>query len=308
MNTLRIVLIGLVPFLIAACSNSISGRADRPSSFSEGISQFAADINMAVQEAEGFRVDYYAARKQFVSGSGTETDLEKMRLARNDYVYTSLRAHQISFQAFAAGLAREGRGGAFVSTLAALGLNAAGAINPSAVLAAAAGSVTGARESFNTDVLAEQTLDTLFRQMVAEQLRIRALIETSLDKNVLDYPLSATALDVEDYARAATIEQALSRTAQQAGENVDDATQELETARVGVFSKDVPGDLLRAFWKPDGVNVDAGNQTKIIDTMVELNFAVRDPAGLSNPSIVFFMRDRSFALQRLRVARKLGLI
>jgi len=65
------------------------------------------------------------------------------------------------------------------------------------------------------------------------------------------------------------------------------------------FRSQTSDDVLRKFWKPDGRTIDPINQTKIRNWMAS--------EGIKEPSITFFLRAETYAKEREKAIRVLGL-
>jgi len=312
-NAGKIVALVLATILLNGCATGLKGRPDRPI-------PVADEMKLATNAANLFAAQYFAALgydQKIVDLYSTDIttiagdpkpDLAVM--SRDDFVYAKLRLHELAFQEYAQALSVEGRGGALAATVATLGLSAASSVisveATKSLLSAAVTAIAGSQEAYGKDVLLERTIEALFAQMVANQLEIRVQIETNLMEDHLAYPLEEAALDVEKYAMASNVNIALSALAKEAGDKVEQATEELEEIRTGEYLKDSSGDLLRAFWKPDGATKNASNEAKIKNWMVE-NIGAKVVGTQIRPSLTYFIRAKEYRSKREDAVRALDL-
>jgi hypothetical protein len=193
---------------LGGCAAGIKGRADSPAYLATSSnSYFQPEIATATKEAEGFKKEWLALR----TNGGVEA---KLRMTRNDYAYTMLRAYDLALQDYARSLSVEGRGGSFALTLATLGLTSTATIISNSVtqsiLSAAATGLLGAQEGFSKDVLLEKTVDVLLVQMTTKHLQARQVVIDRLNRyDAMAYPITAVDLDLVTLSRVTSFEVAL---------------------------------------------------------------------------------------------------
>ena len=180
--------------------------------------------------------------------------------------------------------------------LTSLGLSTIGTAvkgaNAKTILAAIGTGVTGTRTAITQDFLYKATLQTLYLQMLADRSKIDARITKSETAGVEDYTLRRAYRDVLDYYYAGTLLGALQSnnadTGVKATQCANSATSALAQAQGGKgpasapasdnpaacdtvsYTYDDAGKALEKIWYPDGVNVDAGNETKLNDCRTKL--------------------------------------
>jgi hypothetical protein len=210
--------------MAAGCAAGIKGRADRPTYLASSTSYYASDIKVALGEAKNFKDSYYEAR--------TTSSYARMKELRNDFAYKMMQAHELSLQDYARSLSVEGRGGAFATTLAVLGLSSAATIinnsSTQSILSGISTGLLGARESYSKDVLAEKAVDFVLVRITAAHLNERAKILKRLPESPLTYPLSAIELDLDNLSRVSSFEVALSDIAASVETTLDNANNEVE--------------------------------------------------------------------------------
>ncbi|MGX9965922.1 hypothetical protein ACVFYP_21530 [Roseomonas sp. F4] len=124
----------------------------------------------------------------------------------------------------------QGRGVGFASTVASLGLGTAGALvgnGTSQILSAISAGVTGTREAFNRELLAEQTASALLTAMRGQRNLVALRIREGLSRPPAQYPLGVALSDLYSYFRAGTLPGALSGLTQLAGVQAQGAQEEL---------------------------------------------------------------------------------
>lgn len=247
----RFTLSCFVLILVAGCTAGIKGRADRPTYLATSTSYYASDIKAALNEAAGFKKLYYCMRgvntSDAQSGTATasctgvtNTSPQQLLAVRNDYAYKMLQAHELALQDYARSLSVEGRGGAFATTLAVLGLSAASTIisnsSTQSILSGISTGLLGARESYSREVLADKAVDFVLIRITAAHLHERAKIFARLSEDPLTYPLSALELDLENLSRVSSFEVALSGIAASVEQTLNNAEEEVEFKRSFTFS------------------------------------------------------------------------
>ena len=188
---LLIFLVCLFPGLLG-CSPSISGGPDlrQYRSFSE----------------EYFKQGYSQSR---LNAYASEVDAGKKKSLRNSIVLSAMGSIDTKYAAFESAMTREGQQVPFVAEIASLGLSGAGTLVASAAtkttLAAVDTGLKGAKSAYDTNILAEKTVQFLQKQMRTNRNKVRSSIVGKLSLGVGQYPLELALIDVEQYATAGTI-------------------------------------------------------------------------------------------------------
>ncbi len=242
----RLTLSCLILIMVAGCTAGIKGRADRPTYLAESSSYYASDIKAALREAAGFKALYYCMRGLNTSDAQSDTETGacpgianptpvQLLAVRNDYAYKMLQAHELSLQDYARSLSVEGRGGAFATTLAVLGLSAASTIisnsSTQSILSGISTGLLGARESYSREVLADKAVAFVLVRITAAHLNQRAKILAQLSEDPFTYPLSALELDLDNLSRVSSFEVALSDIAASVDQTLVDAEQDVLVAK-----------------------------------------------------------------------------
>jgi hypothetical protein len=155
---------------------------------------------------------------------------------RDSIVQALIIAIDLRYADFELGFFDTNRYTGFAATLATLGLGAAASVSSggtSKVLAAAITGITGAREAFNKDVLAEQTSSSLLTAMRAQRNMVSLRIRDGLQHSAKEYPLGIALADTIAYFRAGTIVGALTGVTEAVGVQSQRAHDELQLQVVG---------------------------------------------------------------------------
>jgi hypothetical protein len=155
-------------------------------------------------------------------------------VCRNSIVRSRKAAEDIRFFQFEESVFVEGRKVGFFSTLATLGLTTASAVSSGGaaqVMAGLAALITGTRETYSKEVLAEKTITALFTTMRANRSTIELAIRSELLVPVDEFSLEDGMAHIELYRRAGTVHGAL------------DSVQEI----VGVKARDAEAKLRERF-------------------------------------------------------------
>jgi|ERR671914_217552 hypothetical protein len=120
------------------------------------------------------------------------------------------------------------------------------------IVSALASSVTGAKNTVDTNLLFQKSVTTVTSRM--EALRKEALnpIRAGLLKPLAEYSLTQALLDVEEYFKAGSMQRAIAsidEATEEKNSEADDAKNEMLQLTYGA---DENTTLLRNFWKPDG--------------------------------------------------------
>jgi len=232
-----------------------------------------------------------------------ETDAEKKKNIRNEILDERISEIDHQFGDFEIELWRQGIGSGLATDwvqLVIAGLTATvGGGSTKAALGASQAAVVGAKASFDKNAYMEKTLPVLMAQMVAERETIRAAIEQSRQRSVVEYSLYSGLSDLRRYIRAGTIPGVIQAIAQEAGAKAKKADEEIKDVRTARYVKDDAGERLRKFWKPDGKNPDESNQTILTQWMKKNGLSVEQG------DITMFLRDGAKSDLRVRAVREL---
>lgn len=171
-----------------------------------------------------------AAIQTIMSATAVADCLGGSEECRNSIVTARKYAIDLRFSEFEQDYFAENRWTGFGSTLAALGLTAAGSLSGTGTaqaLAAAAAGVTGGRAAYEREILGERTLLTIDTAMHAQRDIIAVSIRDGLSKSVRDYPLGTALSDLDAYYRAGTVVGALATVTQTIGAQAESAQAEL---------------------------------------------------------------------------------
>lgn len=219
---------------------------------------------------------------------------------RNEVVHARVRAIDINYNSFLEKLSYESKSLNIGTDGTVLLLGAAGAVSTvsstQAILAAAAAAVTGAKASFDKNAFYDTTVVALISQMNATRKDVLARIYSGLELNHKKYSLMKALIDIEDYFQAGTIIGAVNAVSESSGAQKNKADKKIESILEGTYIKDLAGDKLRAFWKPDG-EINKTNETKIKEWMQANN--------LQNVSIASFIRNKVFEEARVQAVNEI---
>lgn len=233
----------------------------------------------------------------------TETDLAKKKLIRNEIIDERVLEIDSQFGNFELALWQQGIGAGIGTDWIQLAISAAtatvGGESVKSALGAVSTAITGAKASFDKNALFDKTLPAILAQMVAEREKIRANIERSKQLPVADYTLFSALSDIRRFIRVGTIPGGIQTVAEDAGAKAATADKEIKDIRTARFVKDDAGDRLRTFWKPDGKNIDQGNEERLKRWMKKNDLAT------GPGDITLFLRDEALADLRVRAVREL---
>ena len=163
-------------------------------------------------------------------------------------------------------------------------------------MAAAYAVVTGTKTSFDKNAFFDSTVVALVSQMNASRKDVLARIYSGLELNHKQYSLMKALIDIEDYFQAGTIFGAVNAISELSGAQKVKADKKIEGILEGSYIKDLAGDKLRAFWKPDGA-INTTNETKIKQWMQKND--------LQNVSITSFIRNKIFEEARVEAVNEI---
>lgn len=159
----------------------------------------------------------------------------KKKAVRDEFVTRRMTKIDYRFFNFLTQLRTESTAAALGVDLSVLGLSAAGSVlspgNVTQILAATSGALTGARTSYEKNVLLEQTVNALIAQMRASRAQIRTRIFSRLSK--AEYSLPFVQADLQEYYFAGTIPGAIAAVTEGAGVVAAQAERDLSAA-IGV--------------------------------------------------------------------------
>ena len=131
------------------------------------------------------------------------------RTIRNEIITRRMYAIDVQYTQYENALTREGQEIGFGALTAATGLSTAAtlvAVNTTkTILSAAATGVLATKGHYESQVLINQAIRTIQKQMRSSRNTIAATVSAKMAQNVADYPLWAALSDVEDYYNAGTL-------------------------------------------------------------------------------------------------------
>jgi hypothetical protein len=164
------------------------------------------------------------------------TAVQAQRPCRDRIAQSLLVAIDLRYAEYELGFFDANRTVSFGSSVALLGLGAAGSLaatGTAQVISAISGAVTGTREAFGRDFLVEQTSTALLTAMRAQRNMIGVRIREGLQAEPARYPLGVALSDLYAYFRAGTIPGALAGVTQAVGVQGQQSQQDLRLAVVG---------------------------------------------------------------------------
>lgn len=272
--------------LVSGCA-TIKGFPERPST---------SDV---APPAAGYQLGPAA-----ITQYNDEQDPAKKKNLRNEIIDARMAEIDNKFADYERALYKEGVGAGVGTDWLVLALTAgatmAGGAATKTALAAVATAVVGAEAAYSKDALFEKTMPALMAQMVAQRETIRALIRTNEELPVDSYTWFAADSQLHSFEFAGSIPGAIAGVAADAGQKTAAATQVLQDIRLGVYQKTKAGDLIQAYWKPNGT-LSQTNQTALVNWMKE-NGLSTDPG-----MITMFIRDTALEAKRTQAVKDLGL-
>jgi hypothetical protein len=250
--------------------------------------------------AEGYQMGPDAIR-EYNEATGTAK-----KIVRNEIIDARMAEIDSKFADYERALYQEGIGSGVGTDWAVLSITAAttivGAAKTKTALGAIATAIVGGHAAFDKRALFDKTLPALMAQMVAEREKIRVDIRVhEVNDEVESYTWFAAESDLRKFEYAGSIPGAISVVSLDAGQKAAKATQDLKELTTGKFGRDAATAQLRQFWKPDGTNIDANNQTKLKTWMQE--------NGLDNSAgtITMFLNSAAMAELRSKAVKDLNL-
>lgn len=274
----------LTILLLTGCA-SIEGYPDR-----------SVDVEAELSSLIGY------FQPEVIKNYNEKKNESEKRIYRDEVVHGRIRAINLQFNEFLKKISKESKSLDIGADSIVLLLSGAGAIVPAtstqAILAATSGAVTGIKSSIDEKVYYEKTISALISQMIATRKTILASIYMGLDLDTTKYPLMKALIDIEDYYQAGTLLGATTVIVKKAGVEKEKADQELKSLLIGTYEKDKAGDIIRAFWKPDG-NINKDNEKKIKAWLNENK--------IIDTSITFFINAKHFNEARLKAIKDLNI-
>lgn len=270
---LKITSVVTLGWILVACAASIEGYPDR---------------SLDVEQELKALAPLYDTNK--ISEYNKETDTQKKRGLRNDYVYARMSAIDLQFGKFEQAIFREGVGSGILTDWIELALGGAGAVfsgGTSQALSAASAGVVGAKGAFDKQAYFSNTITTLLAAMVANRKTVEVKIRQRLAQSVADYPLAAALSDLEEYYVAGTIPGALTGIAEESGAKAKKAEEILS----GKFRPDDATKVLNMFVGWDGKRFNnSGNKSKL-ESWMTLH-------GIDPKRITLFLNAEEYADKR----------
>lgn len=178
-------------FILSGCSASIQGAPAR-SDTEPALTTFLTQ-SVSVAQMNAYR-----------SASG-----QQKRELRNSIVLGRMALTDMNYTKYEQDLTRERQQAPFAATLASLALSGTGTIVSDAAtktaLAVVDTALKGAKEAYDKDILAQQTIAFIQTQMRTNRNNVRSRIVNQLSLSADQYPLELAFLDLEDYYAAGTI-------------------------------------------------------------------------------------------------------
>ena len=225
---------------------------------------------------------------------------DERRAIRNRLIANRVRVMDLRFKAFAEDLVKDSVVLDLSTNVLNISVGAVGAFaseTTSQILSAINAGLTGSKEAYDKVAFFDQTMMAMVAQMVATRQEVRVRILAGMRKNIRDYSIVQAMQDLDDYQYAGSIPGAISATANDAQEKSKEA-KAAAAKLTSPFLKDNAGDLIEAFWKPDG-EFNNENQ-KAIEAFLTKN-------GAKGESIQYFIRSKSYADLRKKFVEEFGL-
>jgi hypothetical protein len=223
------------------------------------------------------------------------------QLRRDEIVNGRLRAIDLNYGIFEQTLTKDVGNVNVGSDWAVLALAGAGTIvtgaDTKAVLAAVSALITGAKLSVDKNIYYEKTILVILGKMTSLRRGVLVTIRKGLTHDEKEYPLEQALIDLDDYYNAGTIPGALIDVNASSGAALSQSNEKLKQISAA-FLEDDAGNVLFAFWKPDGAKVDPEHD-KILRKWLT------DQKVTASP--YFFIRGDSFADQRTQAVSDLKL-
>lgn len=272
----------LLTSLLGACSTTFRGSP-------EPVTDRAADL---------------AALQRTLTSAAIAACLDKPDEAcRGRIVRSRKAAEDIRYFEFEERVFREGRTVGFFATLSTLGLTTASAATSGGAAKATAGLaalITGTRESYEKEVLAEKTLQALMTAMRGNRANMELRIRNGLARPATVYPLEDALGDLEAYRRAGTLQGALDTVTESASTKTQEAEKNLGTLREDIsFRLDNAAQRLKLVICGSDSNCMRLNDAEVARMKRDCWPKAKVPEGTL---IVDFMLQEAFANKRSEVS------
>jgi len=159
------------------------------------------------------------------------------RDCRDEIVQALMAAVDVRYAEYERDFFDANRAVGFGSSVAVLGLGSAGALaatGTAQVLNAISAAVTGTREAFGREMMADQTAAALLTAMRNGRNQVAIRIREGLRQDATAYPLGVALSDMQAYFRAGTLPGALSSLTEIVGERARATQEELRTVGRGL--------------------------------------------------------------------------
>jgi hypothetical protein len=251
---IRAMAIILLGSALSGCLSSLQGGPDRLYTAQE-------ETDAARQELPDLVANYYA------SGEPAKTGY------RNEVMGQRLHVIDVQFSQYDEALTKESQEVGFAADATSVGLNTAGTLFTSAqttkILGGIAGSVTGVKGAYQSDIVIAKTIQIIQAQMQSNRDQVLTRILKRMSENSTNYPLSVALSDLEDYYRAGTFTEGLIQTsgnvstgAKTAQDKKDQVATIIYSAK---FSTDTSTTTLVNYLYPQGVKgpIDRAKEAKL---------------------------------------------
>ena len=175
---------------------------------------------------------------------------------RNEYIGVYLTYMSREYYAYEARLTGERQRVGFGLGVASLGLNAAGSLDAfgrSTLFSGLAGTATGIRGQYDSEVLFAKTLQIIQAQMRSNRDSAAAHILRGMQLSTRDYPLSIAEADLEDFYGAGTLTAGLLKTAESVGRDAAASETEKKLVIEGKYAPDDSSETIRRYVFVDGI-------------------------------------------------------
>jgi hypothetical protein len=216
-----ILLILLPAFLVGGCASGANALMDRPATlkYRDPPTRSAAETELAAIQA------YH--------GDASQRQGMSQREYRDSIIYRQLAADDDDFGQFVRNLRSDKAKGNIATDIAVLALNGISAVTggaqTKATLAVISGGLIGAKGSIDKELFNLEALSAIVSRMKAARLKALVPIKTGLNQDTTDYSLEQALFDLRGYANAGTLSGALSAITNDAGEEAEDAAEDIRT-------------------------------------------------------------------------------
>ena len=168
--------------------------------------------------------------------TGDPKEISRKREYRDQVLFAYLDAANARYENYLIALSKQAKGGNVILDIVTLGLTGGVTVagqKTAQALGAGATFLSGAQGKINERLFYEQTLPALISMMEAERAKVRAEILTKLTRDekssTIIYGITEVLNDVSRYESAASLERAVVRLSQKAGESLKEV-EDLEDA------------------------------------------------------------------------------